>query len=255
MFDPDEFLEHWSRQLSGAADPARQARETHLADLALAWSCAVGIRAALAEFERRFAGLVTWAIRRSGVPAGLRDEIEQAVRERLLVASEDGSPPKLALYSGRGPLASWLRAVTIRCALNVARAESRLPGAVDDDAAMLDRLPAGQDGPDLDHMRRLYSDELSRAFAAALGSLPDRDRNLLRLYWVDGLTIDRLAVLFQVHRTTCFRRLLAAQDELARRTRDGLRARLRIGGTELDSIFRLIRSQFELSLRSCFGAL
>ena len=41
------------------------------------------------------------------------DEVKQGLRERLLV----GPPPRIAEYSGSGPLGGWLRVVSVRLAI------------------------------------------------------------------------------------------------------------------------------------------
>ena len=48
--------------------------------------------------------------------------MRQRLRERLFVGS-DGEPARLASYSGRGPLGTWVRIAAIRLALNLRRSE------------------------------------------------------------------------------------------------------------------------------------
>jgi hypothetical protein len=77
----------------------------YVEDLYLAYACAQKSPIALAAFERHFMPEVRAALasaRHRGVPL---DELEQLVRTKLFV----GEAPKIAQYSGRGPLSASSR--------------------------------------------------------------------------------------------------------------------------------------------------
>jgi len=104
------------------------------------------------------------------------------------------------------------------------------------------------DDPEVDYMKRTYSNEFKAAFAAALGTLGAREQTLLRYHHVDGLNIDEIGAIYRVHRVTAFRWIEKAKDQLVKQTLDTLRARLKLPASELDSVLRMIRSQIHLSL-------
>ncbi len=83
----------------------------------------------------------------------------------------------------------------------------------------------------------------------ALATLSVRDRNLLRQYLVDRLTIDQLGRLYRVHRVTASRWVNRAREAFVAATLLALRRRLRVTRSELDSVLRLLRSQVDVSLR------
>ncbi len=113
--------------------------------------------------------------------------MRQVLRERFFVWV-DGAAPRIAQYTGRGALGPWVKVAAVRVALRLAeRQESLAPG-------LESRL--GPD-PELDYLRVRYRAAFSNALSEALGALGVEERNLLRLHFVEGLTIDGLAPLFR----------------------------------------------------------
>src|SRR5262249_55744981 len=153
----------------------------------------------------------------------------------------DGARPKIAEYAGRGDLASWVRVVAVRCALNGLRGVRRREGAFDDEVVM-DRWSSNED-EEIRLLKVRYRAEFAEAFHAALSRLRPRERNVLRQHYVDGLAMERIAAIYGVHRITVVRWIREARLVIERETRAGLTARLRIGRSDLDSILRLIQSQ------------
>jgi hypothetical protein len=80
------------------------------------------------------------------------------------------------------------------------------------------------------------------------GPADSRERTLLRQHYVDGLGIDRLAPLHQVHRSTCARWIESARGKALRGVRNHLRARLGLDDAELEAAIAMVRSQLDLSL-------
>jgi RNA polymerase sigma-70 factor (ECF subfamily) len=154
-----------------------------------------------------------------------------------------GPAPKIATYSGRGPLRAWLRVVARRIVLEIV--DRDMPIADDWEVAA---LPVAADDPELAYVKARYRAEYERAFAAALGAVGDRERTILAQYHVDGLTIDQLGALYGVHRVTASRWVLRAQEELRRGVLAQLDTRLGLSATELRSLTRLVRSQLTVAL-------
>ena len=234
--DPDAFAQFLKTR--DAADP------THAADLYLASACVSGDPTALTAFDRRYLADVEIYLRSVNPPPDLVDEVRQALREHLFW----GERPRIAEYSGRGSLASWLRVAALRIASNLRRAAGtryRLEERGSEPAA----LPTD---PELALIRRRYAAPFERALAGSFASLDERDRNLLRLHLLDGLGIDELAPLFRVHRATAARWLQAARAHLKERVLERLRTELRVNERELESLVRVVESHLEISLRTFF---
>jgi RNA polymerase sigma-70 factor (ECF subfamily) len=215
-----------------------------LADLALACGCAEGDPAALAAFEKLCGPVIERAIAAARVPEADRADIGQIVRRRLLTAP-GGERPRIATYSARGSLKAWVRVVATREAQRVLPRVGREQPAEDDE---LEGLLARDDDPELAYLKRLYRAELKRAFTTAVDALEPRDRLVLRQHTIDGLGIDQLAVLHQVHRSTAARWIESARAAVLSATQRELLRHLQVSRTELASIVRLISSQLDLSL-------
>lgn len=83
---------------------------------------------------------------------------------------------------------------------------------------------------------------------AALASLSEELRALLRYSLLDGWNVDRIGALYGVHRATAARRVAVARDQLADAIRKDLSSRLSIPVDEVDSVVRLVQSRIDVSL-------
>lgn len=212
-------------------------------DIYLAVACSDGDPAALAAFRDAFVPPVRAALAKLGTSAAVIDEVVQRVLVMVFVG--DGGPPQIQGYAGRGTLRSWLRTIAIRTGRRHLGLEAQAaPG--DDELA---DLPAAVGDPELELLRARYRDQVKQAFAAAFAELSERERNVLRQYHIDGLTIDQLAALYQVNRATTARWVAGARLSVVTRTRRHLVDRFGIASTEVDSIIRLVRSQLDVSVR------
>ena len=99
---------------------------------------------------------------------------------------------------------------------------------------MIAQHAISQDDPEVEYMKRTYSNEFKAAFTEALTGLGPREQTLLRYHHVDGLNIDEIGAIYRVHRVTAFRWLEKAKEQLVRTTLEVLRARLKLPANELD---------------------
>lgn len=226
----DEFLAF----LVSRAQPVE-----HAADLYLAHACARGAAGALAAFEATLLSQVPGFLRR--MSPQIVDEVCQRLRDRLFV----GAAPKIAEYSGSGPLAAWLRVVALRLAIDLSRSAGQNI-ARELDAAQL-AGPAGR-SPELEYLKERYRLDVKGAFQEALLALSSEQRNVLRLHLVEGLTLEEIGRLFHVNRSTVFRWLGASREALLADARLRLRERIGVSADEFDSLVQVVRSQLDLSL-------
>jgi RNA polymerase sigma-70 factor (ECF subfamily) len=243
VLDGPRFITHLSRHLP--LEGSWEALERfHLGDLYLACACTHGVPAALAAFESRFLPEVAVAVARMKLPAATVDEVRQQLRQKMLVSTPD-APARLAAYPGTGPLTGWVRAAALWLALDMQRRGS---GAAHEDDSALPLLVEPGDDPELAYLKRTYRAEFNDAFTQSLTALAPRQRNVLRLKYLDGLSIDQLGALYGVHRATAARWAVAAQEALLAETRRLLTERLRLTHSQLDSVLRLISSQIDVNL-------
>jgi RNA polymerase sigma-70 factor (ECF subfamily) len=177
------------------------------------------------------------------------DEVKQIVRTKLLVA-EQGRPPRVLEYSGRGELRSWVGVIATREALTLLRRGGRETTPADD--VML-AVPSPVTGPELDFLKDHYKDEFRTAFTHALQELSPRERNALRHHYVHGLTIDQIATLYGIHRSNAARRIAKARESLLSATRRRLVLGLKVDRGEFESIMRLIESRIDVSIGRMLG--
>ena len=220
------------------------------ADLYLACGCAKGMHSAISAFDRDYMKEVDIALARMRIGPPRLSDVKQLVRQRLFVGGGTAGAPtstgKISEYGGRGDLRRWVRSVAVRTCLNDLRKGKR-EVLVDDDQLIAQHAIATDD-PEVEYMKRTYSNEFKAAFSEALKQLGPREQTLLRYHHVDGLNIDEIGAIYRVHRVTAFRWLEKAKELLVRATLETLRARLKLPADELDSVLRMIRSQIHLSL-------
>lgn len=219
------------------------------ADLYLACACAHGHADALVVLEASYLPGIRVALRAMRAGEAAIDETIQRLRTRLLVG--DGGAPRIGEYAGRGDLRRWLRAAAVHLYLNELRGERR--AIVTDDERVFDAVSTPNVDPALAHMKELYREQFKEAFVAAVATLSDQDKNLLRYRHVDELGVDEVAAIYRVHRATMHRWLASARAALAAATEQALQARLGLPLGELASIRRLVASQIDLSLVRVLG--
>jgi len=223
--------------------------ELHHDDLTWARALAAGETSALERYERELAPLVANHLRRRGIAADTIADVMQTLRARLFVG--DGEGPAIARYEGRGPLRGWVLVAALREAVRTRQRDAREP-AVEDDAlvALADRSAAAIQ-PALDKER--YRDAFRAAFRSALAELAPRDRNLLRMHVIDGLTIDQIGALQGVHRATAARWIERAREAISRSVRRDLMRQLGADPFETEELLQWVQSRIELSLSVLAG--
>ena len=219
--------------------------DARTSDLALARGCLRGDPRALREFEDTVLSRVPQFLARLQATPALCDDVAQQLREELLLATE-ARPAGLAGYSGRGDLKAWVRVVAIRTALRLRKAERPDPPAREDPLF-------GKGDPELDYLKLRYRSACEEAFRGALSTLTSREKLYLRLHYVEGLSLERMASLYRVHRATIARRLADHREKLHAETRARLQAVVPVRDSEFESLLGLVRSQFAFSLRGALG--
>jgi RNA polymerase sigma-70 factor (ECF subfamily) len=217
----------------------------HAADLYLCCACAAQQPQALAAFDKSFLSQIDRFLARMNQNAAFVDEVRQMVREKLFVAAP-GKRPKIAEYSGHGALTNWLRVIATRTAVDLLRQRGEL---LHDRGQSPNELADGP-GPDaeLGYIKERYRQQFKEALQASVAALSGEQQNLLRMHFLDGVTLEDLAVFFRVHRSTIVRRIAAARELMIDEVRRTICDRLTIESTEFESLLGLLRSRLDLSL-------
>jgi RNA polymerase sigma-70 factor (ECF subfamily) len=221
---PLRFAEHLAHHLT------LEAFETPSAwlpeDLFLALAC-------LESQPKALAVLDGW------VRQGKRDEeVAQRARERLLV----GPSPRLAQYAGRSSLKAWVGLVAKRVAIDVIREQKADPRAGPLTLAGLIKAT-----PELQLVERDAVQKVSMALKAALEGLDERDRDLLRRHYLEGVTHAELAKELGTSRSSVALWIEKARARLLEETRRGLKSHTRLDSRDLDSLLQVVESNLDLS--------
>lgn len=242
----DVFLRYLAERIPEQGSLLDVLRGLHVADLYLACACAQGLSDAHVALDGRFLPKVDAAVARVEGPGDGMAEVRHHLRERLL-SSEDGKPPRIASYQGTGPLVAWLRAAAVRTALNSRRSARRRARA--EEEALAEGPMAGGD-LELEYLRQQHRADFQAALVEALAALPTRERTVLRLHFVEGLSLERIGAMYQTHKSTVSRWLARAREDVLTGVRRRLAERLQLSAEELQSLLRAVRSQLDASISS-----
>jgi RNA polymerase sigma-70 factor (ECF subfamily) len=224
--------------------------ELHASDLFLAQACLAADPAAIAIFEHDVMRAVRPSVERAcrdGIVAP--DDVIQGTLEKLLVGGPEA--PKLAQYTGRGPLVGWVRVVAVREALQSRRKSKRQRAHEEEAVDVDDALPPLP--MELRLLRERHHESLRVAVKRAVTELPVDQRALLRFSALDGLTIDQIAPLLGIHRATVARRLEKARSAVLDRTRAILRSEYRLSESEARSLCLALGAEVDASIGVALG--
>jgi RNA polymerase sigma-70 factor (ECF subfamily) len=211
-------------------------------DLFLATACAAQLPAAVSQFERTFLAPVPRQLGRVALSAHEEDELRQQLRVKLLV----GPTAKILEYKGSGPLGAWVRVCALRMALDLKMAPEVSKRG---DNQALDALVAGTTPGETLIDSEEHREAFREALQESLAMLTTREKTLLRLHFLDGMNIDALGALFQVHRATVARWLVSIRSRVLDHVRQRLKLELGASHSEAQSLVRLLRSEVQVSIR------
>jgi RNA polymerase sigma-70 factor (ECF subfamily) len=241
--DDAVFLEHLADHAGSSENPARFLAEAHGPDLFLACACAQGDRAAITELARSYSEDVRRLLMHQGYDLEQVAEVEQLLYLRLVVA-EPGGRPRIASYGGQGPLRGWLRVVATHLAADEARRE-RKEAALDLPEVLL--VPAQGVAPD--PMVGPVLEAARSAFENAFSTLNRRQKRILRLHFLEEMSLERIGARYNTHRITVGRWIASARAQLLSEIRRHMVERLPIQTSDVESALRIVRSRLDLSIQ------
>lgn len=188
---------------------------------------------ALDAAEREIFAPVADRLARSHGRAAADDSVQQ-VREQLLVTGG------LSRYAGRGPLKAWVMVIAVRKLLaQRAAPHDSLGGAAE--LAASDRL-------ELTLLKARYAGVFKQALQRALDSLERRERLVLRMHTVDGLSAEKIGAIFHAHRSTATEWIAKARATLHERVTAEVQREAGLSSAELQSIGRVLQRHTDFSL-------
>lgn len=160
------------------------AQSLAIEELYLTCACAQGDAEALRLFELHYMPKARAALLAMRLDAHDIDELLQRLRVYLFV-DQVGGELRITQFRGRGTLGSWLAVSAVRSAYKLITRESREQPSEDEQLARI----TTRDGDHEASAKQRHRAAFTEAFGAALTSLDDREKNLLRQHYLDGLSI------------------------------------------------------------------
>jgi RNA polymerase sigma-70 factor len=117
-------------------------------------------------------------------------------------------------------------------ALHLAAADARLIGT----------------DPELAFVKASLRDAFQRALTDALKVLDDRQRMVYRLHVIDGLTVEAIADMYSVVRSTVTRWIATARAAIIDEAKRLLRDEMHLPAQDFESLAGLLASQLDLSI-------
>ena len=237
--DDHDFVAHLARHTPPDDEASAFLATVLVEDLYLAYAVSRHDKVALEAFERAFVSRVPEYVLRTTVERDLVEEIQQTLRERLVLGT--GGPPKILEYAGRGALGGWVRITAVRTALNHLRKPTT--SELHEEEAHAPSLD-----PELSFVKAHVRDLFRAAFAHVLAQRSAEDRSMLRLHHVQGMTLDQLSRMYRVPRATLGRKIDRVRKEILAATEEHLREGHRLSPSEVISVIRSANSQIHLTL-------
>ena len=202
----------------------------HVKDLALACACAEGLAAAWEEFVAKFRGVMRTSaaamLRCSSCDPEARDLADSLFAELYgLADGKRGERSLFRYFHGRSSLKTWLRAVLAQRHVDTVRVSKRFEplaeGADGEPKAVHQDVEGTQPLPDPHRPR--YLRIFQQALESALQKLSSRDRERLRLYYAEELTLAEIGRELGEHESSVSRNLERIRNELRREVEEILR--------------------------------
>jgi RNA polymerase sigma-70 factor (ECF subfamily) len=238
----DVAPETYAGFVAARVEDAAELAALELADLFLTCACQRKAPAAMERFESVVMSKVPSYVARIDPAGDFADEVKQQLRVKLFLEK----PARIGQYAGRGSLEGWVCAAAVRTALTLVRARNARPTPASDDLG--EDLPGGPADPELALLREHHREEFERCTREAIASLTAQQRNLLRFYYVERLTLEKLGALHQAHPTTVMRWLAGIRTAIFEGVRERLHERLKLSPSEFHELAAAVQSRLNLSI-------
>jgi RNA polymerase sigma-70 factor (ECF subfamily) len=244
----EDFASGLARSLkkTGAEEPFEELLgQLHLSDLYLAFACLREVPAAREALKDCYLSKVPAWLERFKFPKDELDEILQTLLINLLMGTPQARP-RLATYTGTGPLNRWIRVIVVHMAF---RRVGSLPKPSEENSlAMIEAIPAPHADAEQELILSRNRAEFRRAYLESLSELPEEQKLLLQMYFIKKLTTTQLGALFGVEQSTVWRRLQSVRKAVYEATKQRLKERLHLTSGEFKSVVAAIRSQLDASI-------
>jgi RNA polymerase sigma-70 factor (ECF subfamily) len=210
----------------------------HVEELVLARSCAAGNETAWDDFFMGYRERIYYAALAITKEESKAQELANSIYAELYGTDNRAGQrkSKLMYYNGRGSLEGWLRTVLAQQHVNRYRNEGTRTTSLEEETESGKQFSAGDAMPVVEVDPRLNS-----ATDQALAAIHSEDRCILAYYFLDGLTLAKIASILGVHESTVSRKL----EKLVKKVRKDILSRL----TQLGMSPRQAEEALEVDVR------
>ena len=224
-------------------DPAVTLSKLHVGDLYLAHGCELGIPAALSAFASTYLSTIDLYLEHFRNSAVRSEEVRRELEDTLLFGRRT-PPGRIGQYRGNGPLRNFVATAARNLAISMLRSRERhMVSDFDNLAAQLGSASEGTDSMATARDEGVVRD----ALRSALLGLDRRQRTIVRLHLVRGVTFTKIARMLKVNQSTVSRTFDAALHTLYRAIRRELRELHGMSESEMQSIIHDVRGRLELT--------
>jgi RNA polymerase sigma-70 factor (ECF subfamily) len=235
-----EFAAHVARVAPAATEEVLSSLSGE--GLLLCAACLQGNATAIGIFDSVYLAPLARVLQKMEGGRELAQDVLQKLRAQFFAPGDQ--PSAFLSYSGKGALAMWLKVIAVRAA----QKQRRGVGHAGDGAEGLSAMPSPDADPELRFMKLQHRQHFKACFQGALAALGAREQSVLRMSLVEGLSIDDIARVYDVHRATAARWLSSAREELVAGVRARLAEQLKVKEAELDELMGEVRSHLSISL-------
>jgi RNA polymerase sigma factor (sigma-70 family) len=231
----------------------------HLKDLALSTACAEGLAEAWEHFVATYRGYLrasAGAILRCSISSPVACELADSLFADLYGLKEGklGERSLFRYFHGRSSLKTWLRAVLAQRHVDSVRLSRRFTPWDEDSDEPVGRHRPGDGLPNqtpVDPHRERLVVLFTHALELALASLPPGDKQRLRLYYAEELTLAEIGRRLGEHESSASRNLERTRRELRQEVERSLGTnRVSANGDSLEPAL----SEAEIALCFAYGA-
>lgn len=244
---PEAFARHLGSVTRTESDVVAALAAVRPADFYIAAACVFRAPGAEHAFAKKYLGNVPSYVARIDPSPAFADEVTQELGARLF-APEPGGSAKIALYTGRGQIEGFLRST----AGNIAKNMKRAPVMDHLDTTKQNREPARDLDPEVLLLKKRFAAEFEQAFTATVAQLTSDERKVLKLHYLNGLSIDDVGTACNVSRATAARWLAAARTRIVQLTYKSFATAAGPSSASPQSMLALIKSELGASVAKSF---
>jgi RNA polymerase sigma-70 factor, ECF subfamily len=227
--------------------------QLNVEDLCFALACARGDEAAWDDFMREYRGFLQGVARQLISNETIAEELVETAWAELygLRGGEGKRSSKFALYSGRGSLKGWLRAVMFQISIDQHRRQSRFVQPEED--TEFDRItPAVSPFSEsrTSDLGSRYREATQKALQKALTDLEPKMKLMLSYYYYDNLTLKQIGELFRVHEATASRWLQRVQKDIRQSVEKILQRDYKFNSVQIKECLNFAAESEDVDVRS-----